>query len=335
MSTSAAPGGTPSPPTRDAARRSASRSWFALLRRSPGRHTVENRPDTVGEVGGTPPKACIPRLPAWARQPRAARLPLSRATAPTVSTRFLSVTRLGPAMPRNGPEPVTGTPDGSEEWWDRGSRGFPPPTRRSDRGEVEAPRTGDRYARALPFPWRSPGVALSWADGAVRPGDPPAAQPRAARPDRAAPRRPGRLPARARLRRQPARPPRCGSWPRPTPPPPSTWPTTRPPSSRPGPASPPTSPAAPSTASPTAPPAWPPSGTGSSAGSPPARSPSCSPSRRWTACARPSGPTAPSPPCAPSPTAPRARSAPGTSLPCPAAPTAPRPCSPGPAGSGA
>src|SRR3954451_19441182 len=88
---------------------------------------------------------------------------------PTKTTRFLSVTRLGSAMPRNGPEPVTGTPDGSEEWWDRGSRGFPPPTWRSDRGEVEAPRTGDQYARALPFPWRSPGVALSWVDGAVRP----------------------------------------------------------------------------------------------------------------------------------------------------------------------
>src|SRR3954453_6580061 len=75
-------------------------------------------------------------------------------------------------MPRAGPEPVTGTPDGSGEWWDRGGRGFPPPTRRSDRGEVEAPRTGDRYARALPFPWQSPGVALSWADGAVRPETP-------------------------------------------------------------------------------------------------------------------------------------------------------------------
>src|SRR3954452_20593563 len=88
---------------------------------------------------------------------------------PTKTTRFLSVTRLGSARPRNGPEPVTETPDGSEEWWDRGSRGFPPPTWRSDRGEVEAPRTGDRYARALPFPWRSPGVALSWVGGAVRP----------------------------------------------------------------------------------------------------------------------------------------------------------------------
>src|SRR4051794_20882843 len=31
------------------------------------------------------------------------------------------------------------------------------------------PGRGDRYARALPFPWRSPGVALSWVDGAVRP----------------------------------------------------------------------------------------------------------------------------------------------------------------------
>ena len=35
-----------------------------------------------------------------------------------------------------------------------------------------APRTGDRYARALPFPWRPPGVALSWADGAVPPETP-------------------------------------------------------------------------------------------------------------------------------------------------------------------
>src|SRR3954453_12218206 len=75
-------------------------------------------------------------------------------------------------MPRNGPEPVTGTPDGSGEWRDRGNRVFPPPTRRSDRGEVEAPRAGDRYARALPFPWRSPGVALSWVGGAVCPETP-------------------------------------------------------------------------------------------------------------------------------------------------------------------
>src|SRR5947209_3484176 len=95
--------------------------------------------------------------------------PSASVVGATRITRFLSVTRLGPAMPRNGPEPVTGTPDGSEEWWDRGSRGFPPPTWRSDRGEVEAPRTGDQYARALPFPWRFPGVALSWVDGAVRP----------------------------------------------------------------------------------------------------------------------------------------------------------------------
>src|SRR3954451_7429490 len=37
--------------TRDAARRSASWPWFALLRRSPGRHARRKRPDTVGEVG--------------------------------------------------------------------------------------------------------------------------------------------------------------------------------------------------------------------------------------------------------------------------------------------
>ena len=59
-----------------------------------------------------------------------------------------------------------------------------------------------------------------------------------------------------------------------------------------------------------------------------------SPSRRWTACARPSGPTAPSPRSAASPTAPRARSGRSTSLPCRAGPTAPRPSSPGPARSG-
>ena len=121
---------------------------------------------------------------------------------PSGTTRFPSITRLGPAMPRNGPEPVTGTPDGSGEWWERGGRGFPPPTRRSDRGEVEAPRTGDRYARALPFPWRPPRAALSWAGGAVRPETPLQPSPEQLALDRRPPRRPGRLPARARLRRR-------------------------------------------------------------------------------------------------------------------------------------
>src|SRR3954467_12154657 len=44
----------------------------------------------------------------------------------------------------------------------------------------EAPRTGGRYARALPFPWRPPGAVLSWGRRRGAAGDPPAAQPRAA-----------------------------------------------------------------------------------------------------------------------------------------------------------
>src|SRR3954447_17126016 len=49
---------------------SASRLYTILPLRSPNRCIDGNHPDTVGEVGGTPPKACIPRLPAWARQLR-------------------------------------------------------------------------------------------------------------------------------------------------------------------------------------------------------------------------------------------------------------------------
>src|SRR4051794_8876313 len=34
---------------------------------------LERVPDTAGEVGGAFPKACVSRLPAWARQPRTIR----------------------------------------------------------------------------------------------------------------------------------------------------------------------------------------------------------------------------------------------------------------------
>src|SRR3954453_15765556 len=71
---------------------------------------------------------------------------------PTKTTRFLSVTRLGSAMPRNSPEPVTGTPDGSGEWWERGAGVFRHRLGAATEARSEAPRTGDRYARALPFP---------------------------------------------------------------------------------------------------------------------------------------------------------------------------------------
>src|SRR3954470_10082815 len=60
------------------AARTFSRRWCAPARGG-----------SVGEVGEASPKAWIPRLPAWARQPRAAPLPLSRATSPTVSSCFL------------------------------------------------------------------------------------------------------------------------------------------------------------------------------------------------------------------------------------------------------
>src|SRR3954452_22785790 len=87
---------------------------------------------------------------------------------PTKTTRFPSITRLGPARPRNGPEPVTGTPDGSGERWERGGRGFPPPTRRSDRGEIRGSSDGviGTPVRSL-SPGGRQGSSYPGADGAV------------------------------------------------------------------------------------------------------------------------------------------------------------------------
>src|SRR5689334_15095750 len=71
-------------------------------------------------------------------------------------------------MPRNGPEPTTGTPDGSGRRRNHRGRGFPPPTRSSVRAGPRAHRT-TCASRCAPSPWRPPRAALSWAGGAVRP----------------------------------------------------------------------------------------------------------------------------------------------------------------------
>src|SRR5689334_8754359 len=71
-------------------------------------------------------------------------------------------------MPRNGPEPTTGTPDGSGRRRNHRGRGFPPPTRSSVRAGPRARRT-TCASRCAPAPWRPPRAALSSAGGAVRP----------------------------------------------------------------------------------------------------------------------------------------------------------------------
>src|SRR3954447_14424920 len=97
-----------------------------------------------------PPQVRVPRPLSHLRHgptfrkpvPTASPVPTCRTPHPSRITRFPSITRLGSARPRNGPEPVTGTPDGSGEWWERGGRGFPPPTRRSDGGEIRGSSGG-------------------------------------------------------------------------------------------------------------------------------------------------------------------------------------------------